>query len=91
MFNQFLTSNQSNVHKKFMLLNEFIVLIRRGDDISSYFHLEDDLSIDMYLRWVCIILRHIHEIGDTVQDKTSKACYTRASLCPIIHGTSSAG
>ena len=43
MFNQFLTSNQSNVHKKFMLLNEFIVLIRRGDDISSCFHLKDDL------------------------------------------------
>ena len=90
MFNQSLTSNQSYVHKKFMLLNEFIVLIRRGDDISSYFHLEDDLSIDMYLRWVCIILRHIHEIGDTVRDETSKACYIRASLCPIIHCTSSA-
>ena len=43
MFNQFLTSNQSYVHKKFMLLNEFIVLIRRGDDISSCFHLKDDL------------------------------------------------
>ena len=91
MFNQYLTSNQSYVHKKFMLLNEFIVLFRRGDDMSSCFHLKDDLSIDTYLRWVCIILRHIHEIGDTVRDKTSKACYIQASLCPIIHGTSSAG
>ena len=40
---------------------------------------------------VCIVLRHIHEIGDTVRDKTSKACHIRASLCPIIHGNSSAG
>ena len=43
MINPFFTSNQSYVHSKIMLLNEFIVLIRRGDDISSCFHLKDDL------------------------------------------------
>ena len=53
-----------------MLLNEFIVLIRRGDDISSCFHLKDDLK-DTHLRWVLtrvFIVRHIHEIGNTVLD-----------------------
>ena len=49
--NKFFTSNQSYVHSKIMLLNEFIVLIRRGDDISSCFHLKDDLK-DTRLRWV---------------------------------------